>query len=620
MRSGASPTLGSDDRTKLWLNPSDHPSNSTIQLCPAHLRDERTSRWIESLRCRIESPTGPSAEEHREIDTPHDPHARKTATRIDRQLLLHLAILLVVSIGFESLFINHGLSAMDEGWPLHAAMELHDSGASHGTSIPPDGDTDKKLYDEVFWVFPPGHLLPAWIAYELDPPGIVLTRIFYAAFTVAAWLALLFVARRMMPSEFALLGVLLIAVAAPESHQYQLLFGYRYLVWAAIVLLFFHLRLSRDDARWLFPAGLFAGIALFFRLTPAFAVSVGIGVGIMAASRSWQRWFRDGLWYSAGLILVWIPILLWFQGTVGLETFWSEMVVRPVEMTALQSLPIPPILLENLNRTRLTFSFASLGFRLYPLLYVGLLASLLYRWARAFRDNRPFESVYLLTFVVFGAVYFARSMGRSDMPHLDSALPPIAILLAYCASLSTKLKHFDFAVAGRRAGINRLALCVVIFAAWTFATGSDRYLDTRKMMGGVALENMSDTIKVRSGSLGMEIDKLIPIIQEHSQPDDTILVMAHSPLIYVVAERHSPGFFDVIMPGTFRDPKEQRDFLEHLKEAPPAVIVVPRQPFDNDKKRGLRYSAPLLRRWVGENYRAIHNSPRYRLLVPIEAS
>ena len=519
-----------------------------------------------------------------------------------------MAIVLVVSIAFEALFVNHGLSAMDEGWPLHAAMELHDT------------TSNRLLYDEVFWVFPPGHLLPAWIAYDLAPPGIVLTRVFYAAFTVAACLALLFVSRKLMPADFALLGVLLVAVAAPRSHFEQLVFGYRYLVWSAIVLLFFHLRLSRDESKWLFPAGLFAGIALFFRLTPAFAVSVGIGIGIIAASRDWQRWIRDGLLYSAGLILVWIPVLLWFQGTVGLERFWIEMVVRPVEMTALQSRPIPQVLYENLDRTRFSFSVGALGFRIYPLLFAGLLASLLYRWRQAFKANRTFDGTFLLAFVVFGAVYFTRSMGRSDLPHLDSAIPPVAILLAYCASLSGRFKAFALEDSNLRTRVNRVALCVVIFCAWTLAMGSDRYLDTEEMMGSVRLENIPDPIHVRKGSLGMEIDELIPVIQQHSEPDETILVMTHSPLLYVVAERHSPGYFDLVMPGTFRSQQEQIDLIEHLKEAPPAVIVLPRQPFDKIKKRGLRYSAPLLTGWVAQNYAPIHDSPRYRLLVPKEAN
>ena len=42
-----------------------------------------------------------------------------------------------------------------------------------------------------------------------------------------------------MPPGFALLGALLLAVAAPSSHQGHLLFGYRYLVFSALALLAF---------------------------------------------------------------------------------------------------------------------------------------------------------------------------------------------------------------------------------------------------------------------------------------------------------------------------------------------------------------------------------------------
>lgn len=497
---------------------------------------------------------------------------------------------------------------MDEGWPLHAAMELLDG---------------KTLYDEVFWVFPPGHLIPAWIAYSLDPPGIVLVRTLYAAFTVAACLSVLFVARRLMPADFALLAALLVAVAAPRSHFEHLLFGYRYLVWSFIVLLFFHLRLSRDESRWLFLGGLFAGIALFFRLTPAFAVSVAVGVGIAAASRSWQQWLRDGLWYSAGLLLVWIPVLLWMHGTVGLENFWIEMVVRPVEMTDLQSKPIPPILLENLNRNTLSFAFASIGFRLWPLFYLGFVGVLVYRWGRALSMRRPFEDVFLLTFVIFGAVYFTRSMGRSDVPHLDSAIPPVAVLLAYCASLTTRFKTFRLDSGTRRpalsTALSRGTLCLCVFAVWVFLYGSDRFLDQQAMMGGAPLQNVGGTIKVRPRSLGMLVDRLVPVLQKHAGPDDTILVMTHAPLFYVVADRHSPGYFDVVMPGTFRRPEEELGFLERIKNEPPAVVVWPREPFDRNPNRGLDQTAPRLSGWISENYRSTRETPLYRILIPKES-
>jgi hypothetical protein len=474
----------------------------------------------------------------------------------------------------------------------------------------------KTLYDEVFWVFPPRHLLAAWIGYALDPPGIVLARIIYAAFNVAASLSLLFLARRLMPPEFALLGALLVAVAAPISHFYHLLFGYRYLAWSIAVLLFFDLRLRRDESRWLFLAGVFAGISLFFRLTPAFAVSAAVAVGIVAASRSWRRWLRDGLWYGAGLLLVWIPVLTWIHGTVGFETFWVETVVRPVEMTALQSKPIPPIELPDLGRTTLQFFTTAIGFRLYPLLYFAFLLALFAKWARSVAMRRPYEHVLLLTFVVFGAVYFMRGMGRSDMPHLDSAIPPVAVLLAYCASLSTRPSVFRAESGEKRSASLRWALCVGVFGVWVFLNGSDRFLDRDAVMGDTALRNVSEEIKVESGSGASIVDGLVPVIQEYATPEDTILVLAHVPLIHVLSERHSPGYFDVIMHGTFRNPEEEQHFVERLAAGPPAVVIWPRQHFDNMPSRSLAHTAPILSRWVFEHYRPAGDSRIYQIMVP----
>jgi hypothetical protein len=534
-------------------------------------------------------------EERRAIETgAHTPPAPDPDRR---RLVLHVLVVALVSAAFEALFVHQGLSAMDEGWPLHAAMELHDG---------------KTLYDAVFWVFPPGHLLPAWLAYGLDPPGVVLARLFYAAFAVAACVATLFVARRLMPAEYALLAALLVAVAAPRSHFEQLLFGYRYLVWSLVVLLFFHLRLARDESRWLLPAGLFAGVALFFRLTPAFAVAMGVGVGILAASRDWRRWLREGLLFAGGLLLVWGPLLLWFQGTVGLEQLWSEMIVRPVEMTALQSKPLPPILLRDLDRTMLSFAFASIGFRLYWVLYAGLLAWLLYRWGAAALRGERFDAAFLLAFVVFGAIYFTRSIGRSDVPHLDSAIPPIAVLIAWLVSRVERPGTRLFPPGSRAA---RVGLCAAVFAIWVFLYGSDRYLDRTAMMGDVPLPSLAGEVRVRPRSLGQLVDRLVPVIQRYSAPDDEILVMTHAPLLYVLAERHSPGYFDIVMPGTFRSTAEERGYLERLRARPPAVVVWPQEPFDRNPNRGLDRSAPLLREWVLDHYETRYDDPVFRVMA-----
>ena len=92
----------------------------------------------------------------------HSRVATVVAEEFERAPLWHIPLILLVSIGFESAFLRSGISLLDEGWPIYAAMQAH---------------AGRTLYDDILWVFPPLHMLPARIAYALDPPGIVLFRV-----------------------------------------------------------------------------------------------------------------------------------------------------------------------------------------------------------------------------------------------------------------------------------------------------------------------------------------------------------------------------------------------------------------------------------------------------------
>jgi hypothetical protein len=532
-----------------------------------------------------------------------DARKRTGALRsVDGTLICHILVIIAVSSGFESLFIHHGINVMDEGWPLYAAMQMM---------------SGKTLYQEIFWVFPPGHALAAWIAYALDPPGLILARIIYAIFNVALCVGIYLLSRRVMPPGFALFAGLLLAVGAPRSHGFHLLFGYRYLIWSLIALLLFDRRLRTGNPRWLFAAGVFAGIALFFRLTPAFAVSCAIGVSVMAASRDWRRWLEDWLGYGAGLLLIVAPILLWFGLTVGLEKLWLEAVVRPVVMTDLQFMPMRELDIPELTRKAISATFVSVQFRLYPLVYAGFALVLAYRWLKAVRGGHPFEHVLLLAIVIWGAIFFTRSLGRSDQPHLDSTLPPTVVLLAYLASLSSRVGPFRYVAGSTARAAARAAFCAVLLVIWVLLFRSDEYFDADSLMGASPLTCVDGVTAVRKWSRWRTLDHLVPRIKELSEPGQTILAMTHAPLLYVLTGRSGPGHHDVIMPGTFLGENEERVFLERLKAAPPAVVVWPRRHFDGFPSRGIRYTAPLVGRWVQENYRPISLPKRHQRLYAL---
>lgn len=527
--------------------------------------------------------------------------------RIDRpaeaspSMLVHLLVLAVVSITFEFSYVATNLNLVDEGWPLYAAMQLHAGGT---------------LYDDVFFVFPPGHLLAAYVAYGIDPPGIVLSRIIYASFDVAMVFALYFLGRRLMPARFALFGSLLLAVAAETAHHQQVLFGYRYLAISALALILFARSRERPPLRLMFAAGILTGLALAIRLTPAFAAACGIGVGIVASSRDPRDWLREGAAYAIGVVLAVAPVLVWLARSVPLDVVWFEAVVRPVAMTDMQSLS--PRALSWLpgepTRNSIHEWFLAIQFRAWTGLYVAYAIGLAVGWWRDFRAGRPSRHPLLIAVVVWGGVYFTRSFGRSDGPHLYSAIPPICLLLAHAGWLGVRaLERRGRWPVGRIAFVPAAAL----LAAWVFLMGSDRIF-LPGHLGREPLTTIDERIGVRRGSGLYRMAEQVQQIRALTDPGDVILDLSASSMFHVLSGRRGPGYSDIIMPGTFLSEAEERRFVARLEADPPALVIFPGWLFDRRKDRAVQNSSPILWQWVRERYDRIGPYERYVLMLPKE--
>jgi hypothetical protein len=415
-----------------------------------------------------------------------------------------------------------------------------------------------------------------------------------------------------MPSRFALLGALMLAVAAPRTHTMQILFGYRYLVLAVLALLAFHYRLRRDDSRWMVVAGVLTGIAVSFRLTPAFAVGVGIGAGVMLATRDWRRWIRDWSLYAAGLSIVLIPVVAWFGHSVGVVTFFREVVIHPLDM--LQPLPLPRLAMPlKFDRWQIETAFWRLEFRLYFALYLGYALALAWSWIRCFRAGRPFPHAFLSSVVLFGAVFYIRSHGRADESHLDSTIPVICVLLAHATSIVFHRLRTRPRRTWLRSKRAAAVVAAIILSLWIFLLGSDRVL----------LHLMDDVTPIRGIEDRVEIDpeeakmmaRILETIRRESRPEDVILDLSPSPYFYVLAGRRGPGFRDTIMPGTFYDADDERAFVEILDAAPPRLAIWPHTAFDNRADRSLTAVAPLVVEWIKQNYEPMLRTKGYSVLA-----
>jgi hypothetical protein len=507
----------------------------------------------------------------------------------------HLVAIVAVSVAFESLFIHHGVAWLfDEGWPLYAAMQLHAGGS---------------LYRDVFFVFSPGHLFPAWVAYALDPPGVVLARVFYAAFCVALNVAIYFLGRRITTPTFALLAALLLAIAAPRSHLSQLLFGYRYWVFPALALLALEARLRSSDAagarRWMLVSGFLTGLTLVFRMTPAFSVACGVGIALLAGVRDWPSRLRDGLAYTLGLSAAAFPAIAWLAAGAGFESLWREVVVRPVVMTEMQSLAFPAFdwLPQSADRGDVYRWFVAALFRVVPVLYAAYAVGLAVLWLRAWREARAFAHPLLLALVVAGSVYLLRATGRSDDHHLMSTLPPNCLLIA----------HGVGALAGRLPRAAAPWIAALVLGLWGYGMNVDSYLPEENR-GQVPVRSIPGEVRVVRPADARRVDAVVAWVRRETSPDDVVLDATASPLLHPLMDRRGPGFVDVVSPGVFLTPEEEEAFVERLRARPPAVVLWSEADFDSRPDRGVEVFAPRLSAFVRERYREEVAIDRYRIL------
>jgi hypothetical protein len=363
-------------------------------------------------------------------------------------------------------------------------------------------------------------------------------------------------------------------------------------------------------------AGLFIGVALYFRQDPAFSASCALVLGSLAAERNWRRWIRDWTWLGAGIAIVIAPVLAWFAGTVGLQTLWHEVVVRILALQSLQSAPIPALRLpEEWSRDAISTWFLAFQFRLYPLLYGAYAAVVIVRWIRSLAQRKPFRDALLLAVVVFGSVYFPRALGRSDSSHLNSTLPPACLLLAHSLSLAAGALSPRLAAAGRRSALSDAAVALPALALWVFLSGTDQYLDF-EYRGSVPFESLEGSLTYRASWRHQSLDRKVRTIRESTRATDTILDLSASPIIYVLTGRAGPGYSDIVMPGTFLSAEEEQAFIERLEKSPPALVVWPMIPFDERPARSPIRTAPRLWRWVQERYEVSGGPDAYMLMTP----
>lgn len=116
-------------------------------------------------------------------------------------------------------------------------------------------------------------------------------------------------------------------------------------------------------------------------------------------------------------------------------------------------------------------------------------------------------------------------------------------------------------------------------------------------------------------------------LESHTDPDDTVLVWAYDPMVYVLGDRNMAGRFPYTYPLVVPwAPVEayEAELLEDLRRAPPAAILIGSRDavklvtgHKKDSRRMLR-ELPELDSWIRDRYVLAERVGRYEILVPRE--
>jgi hypothetical protein len=307
------------------------------------------------------------------------------------------------------------------------------------------------------------------------------------------------------------------------------------------------------------------GGLLFFGICPLAILALAFFYSNTSNRTSIQIVIGMGL----GCVAAAIPILVYHVAHGSLWTFYDDTVLRALAVSQFSYLKFHHYWEQQLFAIQNVREFGSIHtvingvyWIILPLLalVVGVVT------IRAFHRQRTWSNIGSLPLI---AVFYAQA----------ALLQQIPIYLYYSLPLTFAALIWLFAKASPR----RVAVLTVFTVFVTFV--SIRYQAAqpvaRTLGGTIRGERMELVPATTLPRTGLWIDaeslriytEVVNTIQDQTQPQDTIFVIANNPEFYFLSERKNPFRFWNTAIGV-RDENEAAQVMKVLKDQPPKVIVI----------------------------------------------
>jgi hypothetical protein len=374
---------------------------------------------------------------------------------------------------------------------------------------------------------------------------------------------------------------------------------------ALLAFLFLFLWLRSDRRSWCVPSGIAAGISSLFSQEYGVAFLIAAAVGFAL-----RRDHRAALIFAAGFAAVVAPTLLYYgvHGALGpmlhdIATYPRYVMAGYANLPYLPLLPSLPLDLSDLG------SRASAALRLSYAVPAVCVAGLVLSagvsridWRRplaslrevAARLERDPARLAAFLMALFGLVSFRSALGRSDLSHLQVAMPGAVALLCMGAD-----RTLDLWRAGR--GLRPLAVSrTALLAAFILLGG---FVQTSSPLANAVQSVRTATDLARFGhhpAGSRRILRVVRWVQLNTAPGEPVLFLPNDAAYYYLADRPNPIRF--VLAHQIVGDDHRREVLSDLQGRPPRFVVWNRDALVVDGIPHEQVFGDEIMRWFQENY------------------
>ncbi|MES2764683.1 MAG: glycosyltransferase family 39 protein [Bacteroidota bacterium] len=521
---------------------------------------------------------------------------------------------LFLSLIFLALNSNYTFNIYDEGVAVTGAMRI-----LHG-EIP---------YRDFWTMYAPGQYYFLAVLFKIFGQSLLIERIFSVlilwGIAVISWkIAKIFL------SKNAALAILLLETLWISSYRFYGSPLATALLLAMMAVYYTILFLKTHNVKYIFLAGIFAGITMIFRHDLGAYIIIALSVVISAhyfhrfKSDVFKEVFKSFLLFLLGIFIITIPVAAYFLSRIPLKTLTDQLITFPATTFAdYRALPFPSIFTLFKSHSVKEIVKTSIELCMFYLPITALFIMLVMFLKRIFRKNPDIVSPRFSEITVVWAVsviFMMQVSVRADGSHLLAPMVPVIIICVYLLQNRNFLLRFKSPIF--------IFILLIGFGAFSGAIFSKAMVLKKQFTEEKFVVKNEKAVGISGDGFLKEYDNVLRFLKENTVENEKVFVgnMRHDKLVnndamlYFLSDRLPAIRYHELHPGAATSENVQGEIISDLLKNNIKTVVLREEILTviEPNKSSVSSSVFLLDNFFKNNFSEVAKFGDYTVLKRVE--